>query len=80
MSHYPRPSELTLSVEKESVSGTCPACGGSDLKSYPVNSEGGWFLVVKCQLCLHSVSREPWRLLGPIVLLIDSMQQNSKEK
>lgn len=73
MSSYPRPAELTLSVEKEPVQGTCPACGAAALMQYPVLSEGGWFQVVKCQECLHSVSRERWSRLGPIELLVDSL-------
>jgi vanillate/4-hydroxybenzoate decarboxylase subunit D len=73
VSSYPRPQELTLSVEKEAVEGTCPACGKATLKRYPVLSEGGWFQVVKCQSCLHSVSREPWSRLGPIAVLVDSL-------
>jgi transposase-like protein len=73
VSSYPRPTELTLSVEKEPVQGTCPICGAAALQRYPVLSEGGWFQVVKCQECLHSVSRERWSRLGPIELLVDSL-------
>ena len=40
-------------------------CG---LRRYPVLSEGGWFMVVKCPACLASLSREPWNRLGWIVL------------
>jgi hypothetical protein len=32
-------------------------------------SEGGWWLVIKCGQCLHSVSREPGPLLGAFVPL-----------
>lgn len=62
-----------VSVEREAVEGTCPACGRAELASYPVCSEGGWFLVVKCQRCLHSVSRERWALLGHLTLLVDQV-------
>ncbi|MGH8598497.1 MAG: hypothetical protein ACREXT_17730 [Gammaproteobacteria bacterium] len=41
---------------------------------YPVLSEGGWFMVVKCQQCLCSISREPWALLGPVRLLSDELE------
>ena len=47
----------TTSVEREPVSGDCPACGASSLEGYPVLANGGLFLVVKCQACLYSVSR-----------------------
>ncbi|MDR0360252.1 MAG: hypothetical protein LBJ87_12430 [bacterium] len=73
MSSYPRPAEPTVAVARERVEGTCPACGAADLKSYPVLSEGGWHRVVKCQVCLHSVSRERWARLGPIELLADTI-------
>jgi len=63
---YARPTDLTLSVEREPVDGSCPECGGTTLQSYPVLAEGGWFDVVKCQDCLHSLSRENGPLLGPI--------------
>jgi hypothetical protein len=51
------------------VAGTCPECGAQALASYRVMSEGGWWLVVKCGRCLHSVSREPGPLLGAFVPL-----------
>jgi vanillate/4-hydroxybenzoate decarboxylase subunit D len=70
---YPRPSELTLHVEREPVEGACPSCGETDLRRYPVLSEGGWFQVVKCQACLISISRERWARLGPVGILADSL-------
>jgi hypothetical protein len=60
-----------LIVERERVDGTCPECGRAELSRYPVLSDGGWFLAVKCQHCLHSVSREHWNRLGYIVRLED---------
>jgi vanillate/4-hydroxybenzoate decarboxylase subunit D len=51
-------------VDRDPVDGVCPACGGQDLQKYPVLSEGGWFVAVKCQRCLHSLSRERWNRLG----------------
>ncbi|GEC29357.1 hypothetical protein PSA01_63860 [Pseudonocardia saturnea] len=62
-----------MSLVKTPVEGTCPRCGADDLRRYPVNSEGGWFEVVKCQSCLHSVSRERWHLLGSLQLLSDTI-------
>jgi transposase-like protein len=62
-----------VAVAKESVEGNCPECGAESLARYPVLSEGGWFQVVKCQNCLHSVSRERWSRLGDIALLSDSL-------
>ena len=63
----------TLTLERTPVDGSCPRCGQESLCRYPVNSEGGWFEVVKCQDCLMSVSREPWSRLGPIQLLSDTL-------
>lgn len=70
---YPRPEALTLAVEREDVAGACGECGASALKRYPVMSEGGWFMVVKCQSCLCSASRERWHRLGPLSLLVDTL-------
>ncbi|MCE0761910.1 hypothetical protein LWC35_03135 [Pseudonocardia kujensis] len=55
-------------VERQPADGACPGCGKAELSRYPVLSEGGWYQVVKCGACLHSVSRKPWGLLGPITL------------
>lgn len=73
MQSYPRPETLRVHVERQDVDGTCPECGSDDLKSYPVLSEGGWWNVVKCQACLHSVSREPGALLGGMTMLVDAI-------
>lgn len=63
---YPRPSDLTLSVPRTAVPGDCPACGAAALQAYPVLAETGWFDVVKCQECLHSVSRVRGPMLGSL--------------
>ncbi|MEU7812800.1 hypothetical protein [Pseudonocardia sp. NPDC049154] len=71
-----RPTTTTsppLVLERAAVEGSCPRCGVTELRRYPVLSEGGWFQVVKCQACLFSVSRERWNLLGPIQLLSDTV-------
>ncbi len=70
---YPRPSELTLSVERRPVEGGCAACGAEQLQAYPVLSEGGWFDVIKCANCLVSRERAPGPKLGPIELLSDRL-------
>lgn len=43
------------------------------LRRYPVLSEGGWFIVIKDQQTLQTISRRPWRLLGPIKLLTEHL-------
>lgn len=45
-----------------------PGSTADDFRRYPVLSEGGWFIVVKHQPTLRSVSRTPWTLLGPTTL------------
>lgn len=50
-----------------------PGSAAADFKRYPVLSEGGWFLVIKHQGTLVSVSREPWKLLGPVPLTSDGL-------
>jgi hypothetical protein len=61
-------SETELRVERTEVEGVCGSCGAEALARYPVLSEGGWFMAIKCQRCLTSVDREPWDLYGPIAL------------
>jgi hypothetical protein len=73
VSSYPRPNEPFLFVAREPIEGDCPECGVDDLRRYPVLTEGGWFQVVKCQACLHSISRERWHLLGPVEVLVASL-------
>jgi len=68
-----RPVEQFVRVEKERVEGVCPECGQSELARYPVVSEQGWEMVVKCQRCLCSVEREQWHRLGPIHLLVEGL-------
>lgn len=53
-----------------------PAHAIEDLRKYPVLSEGGWFIVIKNQKTLESLSRKPWRLLGPIKLLSEDLDLN----
>jgi hypothetical protein len=66
-------SRPTISVQRQAVEGVCLECEGAGLERYPVLSEGGWFLAVKCPRCLASVSREPWNRLGYVVRLEDSL-------
>ncbi|GHB73909.1 hypothetical protein GCM10010377_75430 [Streptomyces viridiviolaceus] len=71
MSEESRTTNRPLPVERHPMQGTCPRCAAEELRGYPVNSEGGWFDVVKCQSCLLSVSRDRGPRLGPIRLLSD---------
>lgn len=50
-----------------------PGSTADDFRRYPVLSEGGWFMVIKNQRTLQSVSRKPWRLLGPVPLLSEGL-------
>ncbi len=50
-----------------------PGSTVDDFRRYPVLSEGGWFMVIKHQRTLQSVSREPWRLLGPVPLVSEGL-------
>ncbi|WP_155640896.1 hypothetical protein [Burkholderia pseudomultivorans] len=65
-----RMTSPALQLERAPVDGTCPACESTRLARYPVHSEGGWFDVVKCQACLHSIRREPASRLGPVLRLL----------
>jgi hypothetical protein len=74
-----RSQEADVSIEEElapikvRVEGTCPECGAEDLRQYPVLTAEGWFEVVKCQVCLASVSRERWHRLGFVHLPEDAL-------
>jgi hypothetical protein len=70
---FARPEEQFVTATREPVEGSCPECGAEDLRRYPVVSETGWEMVVKCQTCLCSVEREKWNRLGPIDLLVDRL-------
>lgn len=50
-----------------------PGSSAADFKKYPVLSEGGWYMVIKHQPTLTSVSRVKWNLLGPIKLVSDGL-------
>lgn len=50
-----------------------PGSSAADFRQYPVLSEGGWFMVIKHQRTLQSVSRKPWRLLGPVPLVSEGL-------
>jgi hypothetical protein len=45
-----------------------PGTTASDLRRYPVLTEGGWQMVIKNPTTLQTIHREPWKLLGPIRL------------
>lgn len=62
-----------VAVERVPVEGSCPQCGAGRLQAYPVVGEIGWEEVVKCRDCLHSISRRPWGRLGPLEMLVDSL-------
>ena len=70
---FPRPVDETPVQSREPVAGSCAECGAQQLQRYPVLSEGGWFMTVKCQACLCSASREPWHRLGHVSLLTDDL-------
>ena len=62
-----------LRVDRRPVPGSCPRCGASDVCTYPIHTEGGWFVATKCQSCLKTIGREIGPRLGPIQLLSDSI-------
>jgi vanillate/4-hydroxybenzoate decarboxylase subunit D len=74
MVHFPRPSSLAVKQVREPVDGVCPQCQGTDVRRYPVTSEGGWFLTTRCQECLTQVVRERWNMFGPIEFLADQVE------
>lgn len=71
---FARPDDPTPRQAREAVDGNCVECGAAQLKRYPVLSEGGWYMAVKCQHCLASNSREKWTRLGYVSLLTDDLE------
>ena len=71
---FQRPSDPTPRQPREPVAGTCNECGATSLMRYPVLSEGGWYMVVKCQDCLACNERTKWARLGFVSLLTDSLE------
>lgn len=70
---FQRPEDESPKQIREPVEGSCAECGAEELMRYPVLSEGGWYIAVKCQVCLCSKSREPWHRLGHVRLLTDEL-------
>jgi hypothetical protein len=52
----PRERLVVVKVPLEDAS--CPVCGGSDVRRYPIGWYKGPRMVVKCQECYHSISVE----------------------
>ena len=75
---FMRPSTPEVHAQRTPVEGPCPACGTPSLSQYRVLSEGGWWEVVKCRHCLHSVSREPGPLFGTLTTAIQSLIPGSR--
>ena len=71
--NFPRPTDPAPVQPREPVDGRCPECGAEALMRYPVLGDRGWVMAVKCQECLHSVSREKWHRLGHIQLMTDAI-------
>lgn len=53
---FPRPDTERVYVERTPVDAQCPACGGNDVKRYPVANHLGPRMVVKCQDCFHRLA------------------------
>jgi hypothetical protein len=67
---FPPPAEAHLSVDRVTVDATCPACGSTDVRRYPVANFIGPRMVTKCQDCFHHLATDvpaeddhwpPWR-------------------
>ena len=72
---FTRPTELNPVQAREPVEGACDNCADHALMRYPVLSEGGWYMAVKCQTCLHSQTREKWTRLGHVSLITDAIDR-----
>jgi hypothetical protein len=55
---YPRPREEQLDVRRVHVEGTCPECGGTDVRRYPSATHIGPRMITRCQECFYVVARD----------------------
>jgi hypothetical protein len=67
-------TEAELAVAGVEIARDFPGASPDEFKRYPVLSEGGWYMVIKHQPTLRVVSRNRWRLLGPIRLTYEDLQ------
>ena len=74
MDSFPRPVQERIYEKKKKVKSICLECGSHDIAAYRVLTDGGWWDVVKCQDCLHSLKRERCKnQYAPCRLLWDLM-------
>lgn len=59
-------SEAELEAAGIHLATDFPGSTVDDFRKYPVLAEGGWYIAIKHQTTLQSVSRTPWNLFGPI--------------
>lgn len=53
------PEQEKVYLVREAVKGAvCDACGGSDVRRYPIANEHGARIVTKCQACMHVLALE----------------------
>jgi N-methylhydantoinase B len=64
-------------VTRDPVDSRCPECGSEQVLRYPVLADNGWQMVDKCQVCLCSLARRPWRRLGFLSSVDDHLQPGS---
>lgn len=51
------PAEERIYVERVPVDvGSCPRCGGSDIRKYPIANHFGPRIATKCQDCLYALA------------------------
>jgi ssDNA-binding Zn-finger/Zn-ribbon topoisomerase 1 len=56
---FQTPGKDRMTVDKGQPTGqTCPACGGADVRRYPIGWYKGPRMVTKCQACFHSLAVE----------------------
>ena len=70
---FTRPATPEVHAVRQPVDGPCPGCSEPRLQRYRVLSEGGWWEVVKCAACLHSVERRSGPLFGTLTTAIQAL-------
>jgi hypothetical protein len=68
--HVEREAVTAAELEEAGVDlSAFPDSTEADFKRYPVLTEGGWYIVIKHQPTLSTVSKKKWDLLGPVKLV-----------
>jgi predicted RNA-binding Zn-ribbon protein involved in translation (DUF1610 family) len=80
MQSFPRPVDAYPAVTRTVTDHSCPHCGLASVAAYRVLSAGGWWDVVKCTSCLHSIERNRAPRFGAFQPLIRAQRSPAADE